>query len=162
MGSMDAQAPGGGSPIPDGYKTPPCFPFPRRWNFDHGPVLAPDVVRFQQRLMVPNVHERLNSPDSEPCGNMESSYGNMESSYGISKLNALNDLESAQESLDSDTKQTCSNECDGLDEEPAGCSFEGPRKRSSYFLADVDEMPLRFRGETIVRAFKCIKMRKPT
>jgi hypothetical protein len=145
------------SPILDGNKTPPCFPFPRKWNFHSAPVLAPDILKFH-RVMIPKSRiyhgfDSLAMIDSEPCGN-KGHFNDAANPTG------LNDQKSTQKSSDPGSKQIHLNECDGLGGEPTGCSFDGPRKRSSNFISNVTESPPRFRGDRILGAFKCIKMRK--
>jgi hypothetical protein len=145
---------GGSSPIADGYRTPPCIAFPRRWNFDYGPVLAP-VVQFD-RVLVPKLHQgRFNSPDSEPCGRNEG-HCNDEA-----KVTGLKEQDLTQEILSPVSKRNHLNGCDEFDGEPAGSSFEGPRKRSSMFISNAEDTTQKLRGDTLCGAFKCIKSRKP-
>jgi hypothetical protein len=144
----------GASPIPDGYRTPPCEPHPQRWNFDYGPVLAPDIVKFHYRLMVPkfeNGHclDLIAIADSEPCGNKE--HGNDEPNWSLMK-------DSIEVGLNLGAERNHLNGYDRLDGGSAGCSFEGPRKRSSKFMSK--DPPQNFLSDNICGAFKCIKMRK--
>jgi hypothetical protein len=103
--------------------------------------------------MVPKVHERLDSLDLEPCGIKEFC-------SETPKFSSLSTEEPPQDRVEPGSKGNHLNGYDALDHEPAGCSFEGPKKRSSNFVSNVDKIPKRFRGETIFGAFKCIKTRK--
>jgi hypothetical protein len=139
-----------GSPIQDGYRTPPCVPHPRKWKFDYGPVLAPDILNIQQRLMLPKFESidrsnSLNMADTELCGNKEQ---------------CVDAPKSTQQRFDPDSQQNHLDRPEVLDRETTNCRFEGLRKRSSNFISNAKETPQSFRGDTIFGAFKCIKMRK--
>jgi hypothetical protein len=148
---MLAQAPAAGSPMADGYKTPPCFTFPRVRGFASGPALAPVIDNFQDRLMVPKFDSghSWNSPDFEPRGSKEPRNESLRS-------NGPNDCEPNQGNL-ADSKQSHLSGCGAREEVPAGGST---RKRSPNFISDVEDTSIFFRSDSIFGAFKCIKMRK--
>jgi hypothetical protein len=141
-----------GSPIADGHRTPPCFSLHRKWDFDYGPVLAPDIVRIQDRLTYPKFNSGpcLNSLDFEPCGNKEPF---------ISATNVIQ--EPTPGIVNPDSKQNQINGHDVPNGKPAQeCKFDGSRKRSSIYLYGANDIPLIFRNDSIFGAFKCTKMRK--
>ena len=140
-------------------KTPPCFPFPPRWNYSFAPVLAPKIVRPIMRLGDGN-NQRvfpLSTPlDEEPFGNRGSETENPSHSerLGYSELARSATLQNCSNSnphcadTSSDGKVTHeTNENDGV--------RIGAPKRSFQEVFET-----RLKTENILGAFKCVKMRK--